>query len=129
MENWDIPLGLQFECCFPPISAIHSLYTLYSSTLSIDLSLINPHPTAKNNPSPHPPHSPVLCQDICCVFWLIPHIGALRERQETNRKSKITGMSEASWKPPLGLYCQMQPSLVRYSDPYARSSAASLAAG
>lgn len=33
-------------------------------------------------------HSPALCQDICCVFWLTPRICALEERD--NRKSRIT---------------------------------------
>lgn len=36
-------------------------------------------------------HSPGLCPGICCVFWLTPHIGALRKRQQTNRKSEIKG--------------------------------------
>lgn len=46
-------------------------------------------------------HSPELCQDICCVFWLIPHICALKKRRQELLKS--------SWLDLIVPICQSQP--------------------
>lgn len=46
-------------------------------------------------------HSPELCQGICCVFWLIPHICALKKRRQELQKS--------SWIDPIVPTGQSQP--------------------
>ena len=73
----------------------HSCSQALSVTLSF-LSLTRLSPTLHlHSFQSFSPHSPALCQGICCVFWLTPHICVLQGETRDKQEVRLIGWAQA----------------------------------